>query len=163
MESGFELSSINSNNYNLVINNTYFCSDTLDINFDLYNAGINSNQFISYLKTNNTVELDASLLDQEMNNIFGTGVGYIKEDFFYSNDSFIHYSNNNKYIMYKYFSNSGTCKNYNEELISATSNNGVLEINSRLMDGTNTVRTIKRVFKFDQNSGKYAFQNRYLL
>lgn len=149
---------------NLVINNTYFCSDTLDINFDLYNAGINSNQFISYLKTNNTIELDGSLLDQEMNDIFGNGAGYIKEDFFYSNDSYIHYDGNiNKYVMYKYFNNNGVCKNYNEELVSAGSNNGVLEIRSKLMEGNNTIRTINRVFKFDQNTGKYAFQNRYLL
>lgn len=152
-------------NYNtLVISNRYFCSDTLDINYNLYDAGITSNQFISYLKTNHTVELDAGLLDQEMNNIFGNGAGYIKEDFFYSNDSYIHFDGNtNKYVMYKYFNNNEVCKNYNEELISAGSSNGVLEIRSKLMEGNNTIRTINRVFKFDQNTGKYAFQNRYLI
>ena len=158
------VSNVCGNYNNLVIGNKYFCSDTLDINFDSYKYGINSPQFIDYLKANNTVELDGSLLDQEMKNIFGNGVGYIKEDFFFSNDSYIHYDGNtNKYIMYKFFSNSGACKNYNEELISANSSNGVLEMTSKLMEGTTTIRTIKRVFKFDQNTGFYVFQNRYVL
>ena len=148
---------------NLVIANKYFCSNTIDINHNLYDLGINSNQFINYLKNNDTVELDGGLLDQEMNNIFGNGVGYIKEDFFYSNDSYIHYDSAiNKYVMYKYFNNNTVCKNYNEELISAASNNGVLEIKSTLKEGDSIVRNISRVFKYDANTGKYIFQNRFV-
>ena len=149
---------------NLVIGEKYFCSNTLDINRTYYELGINSNEFINYLRNNNTIELDGGLLDLELNNIFGIGVGYIKEDFLFSSDSYIHYDSSiNKYVMYKYFNNSGTCKNYNEELIQASSNNGVLEITSKLMDNNNTVRTIKRVFKFNQDNGKYFFENRYLV
>ena len=148
----------------LVIGNKYFCSDTLDINHDLYALGINSQAFLNYLKVNNTVYVDGGLLDQELQNIFGVGVGYIKEDFLYSNDSYIHYdTSNNKYVMYKYFNNNNVCKNYTEELVSATSNNGTLEIRSKLMEGSNIVRNLVRVFKFDPVTGKYIFQNRYAL
>lgn len=158
------VSNVCSNYNNLVINGRYFCSDTLDINYTLYNYGINSNQFLDYLKNNNTVELDGGLFDQEMNRVFGNGVGYIKEDFLYSNDSYIHYDpNTNKYIMYKYFSNSGACKNYSEELVSAASSNGVLEITSKLMEGNNTIRNIKRTFKYEDTTGNYIFQNRYVI
>ena len=147
---------------NLVINNKYFCSSSIDTNYTLYNYGINSNEFISYLKTCNTVTVDGGLIDQEMNNIFGNGVGYNREDFLYSNDSYIHYDGNiNKYIMYKYFNNNGACKNYEEELVGATSNNGVLDIRSRLMDDGRVIKNIKRIFKYDQNTGNYIFQNRY--
>ena len=157
--------STSCSNYSvLVIGNKYFCSDSIDINHDYYILGINSSEFINYLKTINTIELDGGLLDQEMNNIFGNGVGYIKQDFLFSNDSYIHYDNNlNKYVMYKYYNNNEACKNYDEVLISANSSSGVLEIVSKLMDGDSTIRNIKRVFKFNQNTGKYVFENRYLI
>ena len=153
-----------SNYSTLVISNKYFCSNSLDINKDYYDMGINSSDFINYLKTVNTVELDGGLLDQEMKNIFGNGVGYIKQDFLFSNDSYIHYDNYlNKYVMYKYYNDNYVCKNYEEVLVSASSNSGVLEVISKLMDGENTIRNIKRVFKFNQETGKYIFDNRYLV
>ena len=54
-------------------------------------------------------------------------------------------------------------KNYDEELISVNSNNGVLEMKSVLKDRSTVIRTIGRTFRYDDKTGKYIFQNRYLL
>lgn len=103
-------------------------------------------------------------MDAQMHDIFGTGLSFANEDFHYANNSYIHYDNNKKkYIMYKYFNNNGLCKNYDEELISVNSNNGVLEMKSVLKDRSTVIRTIGRTFRYDDKTGKYIFQNRYLL
>ncbi len=149
---------------NLVINNKYFCGNSLNINYDSYKRGINSNEFHDYVKNSNTYIVDGGLMDAQMHDIFGTGLSFANEDFHYANNSYIHYDNNKKkYIMYKYFNNNGLCKNYDEELISVNSNNGVLEMKSVLKDRSTVIRTIGRTFRYDDKTGKYIFQNRYLL
>ena len=149
---------------NLVINSKYFCGNSLIINYDSYKRGINSNEFYEYVRNSNTYIVDEGLIEAQMHDLFGIGLSFFNEDFLYANNSYIHYDNNNKkYIMYKYFNNNDLCMNYDEELISVNSNNGILEMKSVLKDRSTVIRTIGRTFKYDDNTGKYVFQNRYLL
>ena len=58
---------------------------------------------------------------------------------------------------------NSACVKRTEELISVNSNNGVLEMKSVLKDRSTVIRTIGRTFRYDDKTGKYIFQNRYLL